>query len=1258
MKRNLAFRRAVWHSSAANYDNTGHLVTENADIPWISGGNGEEWLLFDLGAASEISEIVIRWGEEYAGKCRVEVSDDAERWTLAGEYEVTVPETRIASLSASGRYVKLFFTECSGAHYIVNRVEILGENSLDGSQPETPWRVERAAEVIREILPELQEQDTPEKDAKAGALLSLPSFDDSSWLPAVVPGTVLNSYVQAGAVPDPFYDDDQFQASEAFFTADFWYRTELEIPEERRGQRVFLNFQEINWKADIFLNGVFLPNEHPECAHSIEGEFIRAKFDVTDLVHFGKENALAVLIHQNDTPGLVTTQGLAYGPGPNGGLLGADNPTCHAAVGWDWLPTIRGRNIGIIGDVTLSYGGDVLLKDPWMETGLRLLSESTAIPVEDLMLREGVRTRTLTSLDASAWSDEPLRDWRGTEGSSLITDLGAPSPVGAITLLWGAEEGGPAADADSRHPAAFRMEASLDGEHWQNLDAYPGGKVPVRWFGLRDAEANSGTDSHAGHAISDTLPGATAIVPLDFRRFGRGIEDTPIVQPQDVRFLRFTVLKARELNGKAVDTILSAMHVYPESPEAVEQATKHNYALDTEKAELVLHTELQNLSKEEKTVRLVGRILPPEGAPSDALAFSREVRLGAKETLPVTVPLVLENPLLWWPNTYGEQPLYTCDLRVLPGGAENAFAEGPETARPASAVKVSAAPDQAVFRFGVRRFDSPIEGGLLTLYCNGVRIVCKGGNWGLDDGMKKDTREILFDKIRLHKEANMTMIRNWVGMTSHPAFYEACDEYGILIWDDFWLANPYDGPNPEDPEMFLRNASDKIRQIRSHASLAFYCGRNEGNPPEEINEGLKKLTKELDGTRIYFPHSAAAPVGSGGGYSLAKPGADYGVKQYFNDVTSSVLRSERGLPNVPEFESAMKFLRPSNLWPISESWALHDWTYHLNGPANTYMEAMKKYLDGDFEVPLDHVQGAMPSDEDPVYREYKAAVAKMVREAAEAWNCNEFFTAAQLIDYDHHRGMFDALSARLSNGLLMWMSQSSWPSFMWQTYDYYLNTNGGYFGVKAGCQPTRALFDPRNDRILLANATPKHYKGLTVTEELYNLYGKQVFREEIPVEELPPDAYGIPLGIMDFSASDTDLVFLRLRLTDSEGKVLGENTYWHNRKEYQNYLALREVPKTSLQLKVLSEEAAVGAPDRRPMRRFTLEIENGSAPAPGVRVRLLSTKDAPDDAVLPVFWSDNYLLMMPGERRIITAECYAKDLQGEAVFEIGCKNLN
>ncbi len=57
---------------------------------------------------------------------------------------------------------------------------------------------------------------------------------------------------------------------------------------------------------------------------------------------------------------------------------------------------------------------------------------------------------------------------------------------------------------------------------------------------------------------------------------------------------------------------------------------------------------------------------------------------------------------------------------------------------------------------------------------------------------------------------NFTMIRNWVGQTGDEAFYEACDKYGIVVWQDFWLANPVDGPNPDDNDLFMKNAKDYV----------------------------------------------------------------------------------------------------------------------------------------------------------------------------------------------------------------------------------------------------------------------------------------------------------------------------------------------------------------------------------------------------------------------------------------------------------------
>jgi beta-galactosidase/beta-glucuronidase len=89
------------------------------------------------------------------------------------------------------------------------------------------------------------------------------------------------------------------------------------------------------------------------------------------------------------------------------------------------------------------------------------------------------------------------------------------------------------------------------------------------------------------------------------------------------------------------------------------------------------------------------------------------------------------------------------------------------------------------------------------------------------------------------------MIRNWVGQTGDDEFFDACDKYGVMVWQDFWLANPVDGPNPDDAGLFLANARDFILRLRNHPSIAIWVGRNEGDPPPTIETGLENLVAEL-----------------------------------------------------------------------------------------------------------------------------------------------------------------------------------------------------------------------------------------------------------------------------------------------------------------------------------------------------------------------------------------------------------------------------
>ena len=241
------------------------------------------------------------------------------------------------------------------------------------------WRIQRDSLVVA----------TGEAISKAG-------FQSNGWLPATVPGTVLSSYLDDGAVPDPNFGRNQLMISDAFFYADFWYRDEFVIARPAAGRHVWLNFDGINWKADVFFNG--------EKLGRIEGGFQRGKFDVTRLVKPGVANALAVLVIKNATPGSVKEKTLAE-TDANGGALGADNPTYHASIGWDWIPTIRGRNTGIWGDVYVTTSGAVTIEKPFVSTKLPLPEVSSADVNVEVTLHNHEAEGSVGSFAGTIWRD-------------------------------------------------------------------------------------------------------------------------------------------------------------------------------------------------------------------------------------------------------------------------------------------------------------------------------------------------------------------------------------------------------------------------------------------------------------------------------------------------------------------------------------------------------------------------------------------------------------------------------------------------------------------------------------------------------------------------------------------------------------------------------------------------------------------------------------------------------------------------------------
>jgi Exo-beta-D-glucosaminidase Ig-fold domain/Glycosyl hydrolases family 2 len=791
--------------------------------------------------------------------------------------------------------------------------------------------------------------------------ISQADFDDSHWIPAVVPGTVLTSYLAIGAIPNPWYGDQISEISEQFFSRnDFWYRCPFTIPAGDTGRHIWLNFEGINWKAGIFLNGTVVGH--------IDGAFIRGRFDITSAAKSGMTNYLAVLIHHvahpESSPKTVIHKKLGS-PTVNGDVLGYDSPTFLASAGWNWLPIVPGREIGIWNDVRVETTGDVELIDPW-----------------------------------------------------VITDLPLPK---------------------------------------------------------------------------------------------------------------------------------------------------------TDRADLTVKTELRNNTSHPERGELIGEI--------GDITFHQEETLEPGQTKPVTLDklncpqLSMANPRLWWPNGYGDQPLYMLKLRFEIGGIIS---------------------DSRSVHFGIRKISYLITNAIdstnpmLTLSVNGRRILLRGGNWGMDEGMLNCDAAGYDLRVRLHHDANLNMIRNWVGMVGNEAFYDACDRYGILIWDDFWLANPVDGPNPTDDGMFIANMRDKIRRVRSHPSLALYCGRNEGLPPQELDLAMCSATSELDGTRYYIPHSAAGAVTGYGPYDDRNP------EWYFAN-RGKALHSELGIVAVPSVESMRAMMPETNLWPINDMWAVHD-----------------------YQTPRsDHY------------------TKRIIQRYGAPTGIDDYCRKAQMVNMETAKAMFECLRANRGSGELIWMTQSAWPALICQLYDYYFEPTAAYFGAKQGAKPLHIFWDSNADIIEAANDTLNDETDLTAEARAYDLDGKEMWHKSTSLDL--PSARVKNCFAIQRPTDPSAVFFIKLKLCRGK-EILDDNFYWSSGKN-GSCTNLDQLPHVALP--VIASKADDGQ-----TCRLAVHVSN---PTPHVTlmIRLKVIRANSGERVLPVFYEDNYFSLLPGESRSISIEFTDTNLAGE-----------
>lgn len=556
--------------------------------------------------------------------------------------------------------------------------------------------------------------------------------------------------------------------------------------------------------------------------------------------------------------------------------------------------------------------------------------------------------------------------------------------------------------------------------------------------------------------------------------------------------------------------------------------------------------------------------------------------------------LSIKNPKLWWPHGYGNPELYDLKIEVSSNSGEKSTKQ---------------------IHFGIREVETHMGPKERVYKVNGQDIYCKGGNWVMDM-MLNWTPQRYLDEILLTKNANLNMLRIW-GPTGAPpeAFYDAADKHGILLWQDF--LNDYwgtfrnrEGFCPEE-SLFEKATINIVKKYRNHPSLIMWCGGNEGpNPREELI--MNKILPEFDGrdSRHYLKISNGDGLHGGGPYHTLEP------EKYFTHRNLNGFSSEIGPSGVPVFESIYKFMPDlgkewmPGRFPLDGVWAYHD--------ANDWPgRDMRKF-----------------SFYDNIIRNYYGSTDSTMSGA------KEYFEKCQLLNYDVYRASIEAISSQLwknSSGILLWKSNSSWPSITWQVYDWYLQAHAGFYGTKKASAPVNIQFNRESKKVELLSTNAKIISDAKVVAVLFDKNYKKIWEldKTIDLPENSVFAFEETVPVSD------DVCYLKLLVQNKNNKVLSENFYWLSLKnDFKEFNYLPD-PKLKISAKKKSADE---------WNEYKITVSNkGKNIALATELRLVDKVTGLE--ILPAYWTDNYISLLPGEEKTLQVKIGTNNLPANILLK-------
>lgn len=608
---------------------------------------------------------------------------------------------------------------------------------------------------------------------------------------------------------------------------------------------------------------------------------------------------------------------------------------------------------------------------------------------------------------------------------------------------------------------------------------------------------------------------------------------------------------------------------------------------DLKTADLTVIADVSNHSNRPLTAKVRGKI--------GTIEFDQEEQLAAGESKvirfePGQFPkLRIKNPAVWWPYQYGTPHLETLEMSASVGTGQS---------------------DLQTIRFGIREVSGELnDKGYRQFKINRRSILIRGGGWA-PDMFYREPKARLRQEFEYVKHLNLNTVR-LEGKLGSDDMFDIADEMGILImpgwcccdhWEhwDKWVA--------KDHEIANASLYSQISRLRSHPSVFVWLNGSDGPPPAPVESDYIAVLKERDWVNPVVSSASAKPTSVTGASGVKMSGPyDYVPPEYWYLDTNKLggaygynTETSPG-PAIPSSADVKRTLAQSSWWPQDEQWNFH--------------AGLGKFAQYNiFNSAMAATYGA-PSD------------------------LEDYTRKAQLMAYDGERAMFEAYSANkyTSTGVIQWMLNNAWPSFIWHLYDYYLVPGGGYFGTRKANEPIHVQFRYDNRQVVVVNSRLQSAKGLRLSARVFDLNSKEVFSKAIEIA-VDPDSVASAFSVPE----ETGTIFLKLQLRDAAGKLLSDNFYWIPEKPAQldwdksnyfytpaTYANMQDLAKLSMG----SIRATISATSQAGIRKLRL-TNTGSAVVFFLHAQ--AVKSGTDRELAPVFWNDNFVSLLPGESRDLT----------------------